>query len=87
MDCWSPISASTSENSGNSASSAGDGESGVGHEREQAGGLERDGFAAGVGAADEQARLSFVQLEGDRDDGPVLLAENGFEERMARFAQ
>ena len=38
---------------------------GVRHEREQSGGFHGDGFAAGIGAADQQAAALFVELEAE----------------------
>ena len=46
-----------------------DGDSGLGHEDEQADGFEGDGFAAGVGAADDELAVGGVHLQGERDDG------------------
>src|SRR5689334_6583483 len=66
---------------------AGDGKSGVRHKREQAGGFESDRFTASVRAADEQATALLGEFEAERDYWLTLLAENGFEQRMARLAQ
>ena len=41
----------------------GDGQAGVGHQREQADGLERDRFAAGVGAADQQRAFGSIERQ------------------------
>ena len=47
----------------------GDGQAGLGHEGEQAGGLERDGFAAGVGAGDDELAGVVGEGEGEWDGG------------------
>ena len=44
------------------------GDAGLGHDREQADGLERDRFAAGVGAADDHLALAFGERDGHRHD-------------------
>ena len=46
-----------------------DGDSSLGHEDEQADGFEADGFASGVGAADDELTVGGVHLKGERDDG------------------
>ena len=46
----------------------GDGKAGLGHHCEERGGLEGDGFAAGVGAGDDELAMGGGQLEGDGDD-------------------
>ena len=45
----------------------GNGQAGLGHEGEQAGGLERDGFAAGVGAGDDELAGFAGEGEGEGD--------------------
>ena len=62
-------------------------DSGVGHDGEQAGGLHRDGFAAGIGTADEEAAPGLVQIEGDGNDLFTELAEECFEQWMTGIAQ
>ena len=69
----------------------GDGDAGLGHEGEEAEGFERDGFAAGVGAADDE-----LSGGGGEDDGEWdwsfgwfvcargCCAHAEFEERVAR---
>ena len=46
-----------------------DGDSGLGHEREQAEGLERDGFATGVGAADDELAGVVREDDGEGNGG------------------
>ena len=55
-------------------------EAGVGHHRQQADGFEGDGFAAGVGAGDEQDGVAGVNGDGGRHDVAG-------EQRMARASQ
>ncbi len=47
----------------------GDGDSGLRHEGEQAEGFERDGFAAGVGAADDELAGFGWEDDGEGDGG------------------
>ncbi len=54
MDCASPMSARKASKTGVTASSAGTGTPACAMHGDQAGGLEGDGFAAGVGAADDE---------------------------------
>ncbi len=61
----------------------GDGQTGVGHEGEKAGGFHGDGFAAGVRTADEQGAAAFIEREGDGDDGQAMSAQHVFQQRMA----
>ena len=60
---------------------------GVGHQREQADGFERDGFAAGVGAADQQRAHRLIERKRNRDDALSLRAQDVFEQRMAGAAE
>lgn len=53
----------------------GDGEAGLGHEGKEAEGLEADGFAAGVGAGDDELAGAALEDEGERDEGNALLGE------------
>ena len=46
-----------------------DGHSGLRHQGEQASGFERDGFAAGVGAGDDELAAGAFELDGEGDDG------------------
>ena len=46
----------------------GDGQAGLGHHGQQSRGFERDGFAAGVGAADDQLALRGGEFQSERDD-------------------
>ncbi len=61
----------------------GDGNSGLGEDGEEAGGLEGDGFAAGVGAADDELAVRAGELQGDGNDLARLGAKTAVEERMA----
>ena len=96
IDCSSPMSAKTASKMGRRESaSAGIGQAGLGHQREEAGGLEGDGLAAGVGAGDQEdrevlgagrrrdvggLRAALAEPEGDRDDVAG-------EQRVARVAR
>ncbi len=66
---------------------AGDGNGGMSHKREQAGGFHSDGLAAGIWAADQETALRIAQLEGDRNNRLILLTQDRFEQRMPRFAE
>ena len=59
-----------------------DGDSGLGHEDEQADGFEGDGFAAGVGAADDELTVSGVHLKGERDNGLAARAQVALHDGM-----
>jgi hypothetical protein len=61
----------------------GHGQAGLGHHRQQCRGLQRDGLAAGVGAADDELALRGGQLQRERDDMAAVQAEMPFEQRMA----
>ena len=50
----------------------GDGDSGLRHQGEQADGFERDGFAAGIGAGDDELTAGAFELEGDGDYGDAF---------------
>src|SRR5579863_5690361 len=50
----------------------GDGKSGLGHQREQADGFQGDGFAAGVGAGDDELAAGAFEFDGDGDDGRIF---------------
>ena len=55
IDCSSPMSANSERNTGSrDPSAAGNAQAGLRHQREQAGGLERDGLAAGIRPGDQQ---------------------------------
>ena len=61
----------------------GDGDSGLGHEDEQAYGFEADGFAAGVGAADDELAVGGVHLQRERDDRLAAGAQVALHDGMA----
>ena len=62
----------------------GHGHAGLRHHGQQSRGLERDGFAAGVGAADDELAVVGGQLQRERDDAcRRLCAQTLFEQRMA----
>jgi hypothetical protein len=65
----------------------GDGDAGLGHEGEEAGGFHGDGFAAGVGACDEECACGAVDGERDGDDFFALGFEDVFEEGVAGFGE
>ena len=56
----------------------GDGQAGLGHHCQQSGGFESDGFAAGVGAADDELALGGGELESERDDATAGLRGDAF---------
>ena len=58
------------------------GNSGLGHENQQAHGFEADGFAAGVGAADDELTVSRVHLQRERHDGLATRAQIALHHRM-----
>jgi len=64
-------------------SRGGDGQTGLRHHGEQGCGLERDGFAAGVGSADDELALSGGEFESQRNDMASGHAEMAFKQRMA----
>ena len=61
----------------------GDGDSGLGHEDEQADGFEADGFASGVGAADDELTVDGFHFKGERDDGFAAGAQVALHDGMA----
>ena len=65
----------------------GDGKAGLGHQREQADGFEGDGFAAGVGAGDDELAAGAFEFDGDGDYGDALGFQIAFEQRMAGVVQ
>ena len=65
----------------------GDGEAGLGHEGEEAEGLEADGFAASVGAGDDELARAGLEDEGERDDANAFLGEAEGEQRVAGAAE
>ena len=70
MDCSSPMSAKDLLVDVDRAAVVGrDMQAALGHERQQADGLERDGLAAGVGAGDDERIKVAAQPHGDRHDG------------------
>ncbi len=52
---------------GEAGRGGGNGQAGLGHHGEQRGGFEGDGFAAGVGAADDELAGFGGEFEGERD--------------------
>ena len=86
MDCASPMSARNAVKIGKAGGGGGNGQAGLGHHGQQRGGFERDGFAAGVGAADDELACFGGEFEGERDDLPAGGAEMSFEQRMAGAA-
>ncbi len=80
IDCSSPMSASTSANTGSRARSAGTWQPALVQQRAQAERLEGDGLAAGVGAAQHQ-HAHAPQGQVDRDD------RRGIQQRVARRDQ
>ena len=62
----------------------GHGQAGLGHHGQQGGGLEGDGFAAGVGTADDELAICGGELQGERNDMAAGRAQVLFEQRMAR---
>ncbi len=65
------------------SSGGGNGKTGLGHHGEQRGGLERDGFAAGVGAGDDELAVGGGELKGDGNNNAAVGLEAFLEERMA----
>ena len=65
----------------------GDGQAGLGHEAEQAEGLEADGLAAGVGARDDELAGAALEDEGERDERDALLGEAERKQGVASAAQ
>ena len=68
---------------GEAGCGGGDGQAGLGHHGEQGGGFEGDGFAAGVGAADDELAGFGGELEGERDDRPPVARRWLLEQRVA----
>ena len=62
----------------------GNGQSSLGHHGQQSRGLERDGFAAGVGAADDELAILGGEFQGERDNSAAARAQALFQQRMAR---
>ena len=62
----------------------GHGQAGLRHQAEQPDGLQRDRFAAGVGAADEQRAALLVEFQTDRHGGFAAAAQHILEQRVAR---
>ena len=87
MDCASPMSARNACEDGEAGRGGGNGQAGLGHHGQQGHGLERDGFTAGVGAADDELAVFRGQLERKRNDagvGPHAAGAQAFlEQRMA----
>ena len=75
MDWASPISAKMAVKSGKVRLFRGNGQAGLGHEGEQAGGLERDGFAARVRAGDDE--FAGVGIERERQRGRACFGSGG----------
>src|SRR5579864_4884841 len=65
----------------------GHGNAGLRHEREQAKSFEAHGFAAGVGAADNELAMGGVHFKRERDYLAALGFEVALQQRMARGAQ
>ena len=72
---------------GKLARARGNRDAGLGHHGEQRDGLERDGFAAGVGAADDELAMLVGEFERQWDDRAIRLGAGGaealFEQRVA----
>ena len=56
------------------------------HQRQQPDRLERHGFAAGVGAADDQLTMLGVEFDGQRNHGNALGFQGPLQQRVARVA-
>ncbi len=61
----------------------GDGQAGLGHHGQQRGGFEGDGFAAGVGAADDELAMLGGEFQSEWNNVAAGCAEVLFEQRMA----
>ena len=72
IDCSSPMSANTELNTGSFADRRRHVQARLGHQREQPGGLDRDGLAAGVRTGDEQHARGRLEQDVRRND--VVLA-------------
>ena len=68
---------------GKACGCGGDGQAGLRHHGQQRGGLEGDGFAAGVGAADDELAGLGREFERERDNMASGRAQVLFEQRMA----
>ena len=68
---------------GKTGGGGGDGQASLGHHGQQGRGLEGDGFAAGVGTADDELAGVGGEFESERDDLAAGCAEALFEQRMA----
>ena len=72
---------------GKAGGGCGNGKAGLGHHGEQRGGFEGDGFAAGVGAADDELAGSVVSSSVSGTIFPPVAAEVALKERMAGGSQ
>ena len=63
------------------------GDSRLSHESEQAQRFKGDGFAAGVGAGDDELTVSALELYGDRDYLPVFQFQVALEQGMSRAVE
>ena len=79
IDCSSPMSANTDRNTGSFADRRRHVQSGLRHQREQPGRLQRHGLAAGVRAGDQQHAVRRIEQHVDR--------HRALEHRMARRLQ
>ena len=57
------------------------------HQRQQSDGLERYGFSAGIGTADDELAMLAVKFDGERNHGNVPGLQGPLQQRMARVAQ
>ena len=81
------MSANTESKMGSSARSAGTRNARLRHQRQQSDGLQRHGFSAGVGAADDELAVLGVELNSKRNDGNAPRLQRPLQQRMPRVAQ
>ena len=86
IDCSSPMSANTDLNTGRRADPRGNEQAGLRHQREQSGGLDRDGLAAGVRAGDQQHARRRLEHDVDRRLGIRGSFAAADQQRMPRLA-
>ncbi len=65
----------------------GHGQAGLRHQGEQADGLQRDRFAAGVGAGDDELAAGAFEFDCDRDYGDTLRFEVALQQRVPGIMQ
>ena len=81
------MSARTASKTGSSARSAGTGRPDWAIKAEQADGFEGDGFAAGVGAGDDELAAGAFEFDGDGDNGDTLGFQIALQQRVPGVMQ